>query len=215
MSILVCLEGIEHGNRFYTSCSDKDEDHTRLKDGTVAYKVLGYADTPDEALEILHGPGHNSFEKRKEIFGKYLERMEKDHPGLFTQSDINDLSTRIAFHESDEEQNGSFVYYAKYDTEYHSFLSMGWNAVEKNCPALIEKLINRDLDDSHTLLGIVQEQDINEIFRKFQGEIWSPNGEANDLLDKLGIEHTSMSVGDIIIKKDKLYFCDLQGWKEL
>jgi len=103
MSKFVCLEGIEHGNKFYTSHSD-GKDPSKLWDGTVAYRVLGYADTPDEALEILHGPGHNSFEKRKEIFGKYLERMEKDHPGFFSEADIEDITTRLAFNGSDEQK---------------------------------------------------------------------------------------------------------------
>lgn len=31
-----------------------------------------------------------------------------------------------------------------------------------------------------------------------QGENWSPNGEAKELIRPLGLKHTSMSVGDII-----------------
>lgn len=48
------FEGIKAGNRFY-SLNCPDEDQTRLSDGTVAYRILGYADTPDEALDIIEG----------------------------------------------------------------------------------------------------------------------------------------------------------------
>jgi hypothetical protein len=40
----VCLEGLKEGNRFFTT-NTPGEDPTKLFDGTVAYKVLGYADT--------------------------------------------------------------------------------------------------------------------------------------------------------------------------
>jgi hypothetical protein len=33
---------------------------------------------------------------------------------------------------------------------------------------------------------------------RFQGENWSPNGEARDLILAKGLRHTSMSVGDVI-----------------
>lgn len=50
--IYVVLEGIMAKNRFYTmNC--KNEDPTKLKDGTVAYRVLGYANTGDKARQII------------------------------------------------------------------------------------------------------------------------------------------------------------------
>jgi len=43
----VLLEGIENFNRFYSS--NTDDDPTKLFDGTVAYRIIGYADTSEEA----------------------------------------------------------------------------------------------------------------------------------------------------------------------
>lgn len=40
--------------------------------------------------------------------------------------------------------------------------------------------------------------ELENIFRECQGEIWSPYGEARDLINALGLTHTSMSVGDVI-----------------
>jgi hypothetical protein len=47
----VILEGIKEGNRFYTTNTSKDP--TRGNTGEVWYKILGYVDTPEEAVEKL------------------------------------------------------------------------------------------------------------------------------------------------------------------
>lgn len=39
---------------------------------------------------------------------------------------------------------------------------------------------------------------LNDIYRYCQAEVWSPNGEAVPLIKTLGLEHTSMSMGDVI-----------------
>jgi hypothetical protein len=50
----VILEGIDAGNRFFTA-NTQGKDQTRLADGTVAYTVLGYANTIREAQIFLYG----------------------------------------------------------------------------------------------------------------------------------------------------------------
>lgn len=53
MHKFVILEGIKEGNRFFTMY-DPTRDYRYLKDGTVAYNIVGYADTIQEAqLKIL------------------------------------------------------------------------------------------------------------------------------------------------------------------
>jgi hypothetical protein len=37
------------------------------------------------------------------------------------------------------------------------------------------------------------------VFHQMQGEIWSPAGEARALIESKGLQHTSMSVGDVIV----------------
>jgi hypothetical protein len=44
--------------------------------------------------------------------------------------------------------------------------------------------------------------DLEEVFFLMQGEQWSPNGEARELIELLGLRHTSMSVGDLIHRID-------------
>lgn len=39
---------------------------------------------------------------------------------------------------------------------------------------------------------------LEQLFHDMQGEIWSPNGEARGLIERKGLRHTSMSVGDVV-----------------
>ena len=52
MPEFVVLEGLKEGNRFYSPYTEGD-DPTRLYDGTIAYKLLGFANTDEEARAII------------------------------------------------------------------------------------------------------------------------------------------------------------------
>jgi len=49
----VALEGIKHGSRFLTTYRDGD-DPTKSGKGETWYRVLGYADTYEEAIRIIY-----------------------------------------------------------------------------------------------------------------------------------------------------------------
>jgi hypothetical protein len=53
----VILKGIEEGNRFFTT-NTPGYDHTKLVDGTVAYHIIGYANTVAEAQIKLYGKSY-------------------------------------------------------------------------------------------------------------------------------------------------------------
>ena len=72
-----------------------------------------------------------------------------------------------------------------------------------------------NLDETHVLLGKIKENDKEDIFGLMQGGNWSPMGEANGLIGKKGLRHTSMSVGDIIKIGNKVLMVDGMGFKEL
>jgi hypothetical protein len=40
---------------------------------------------------------------------------------------------------------------------------------------------------------------LQRVFDEMQGENWSPNGEARPLIEAKGLQHTSMSVGDVVV----------------
>ncbi len=50
----VILEGIEHGNRFFSTYTE-GEDPTKSAEGETWYKILGYADSVGEAQIKLYG----------------------------------------------------------------------------------------------------------------------------------------------------------------
>lgn len=55
-----------------------------------------------------------------------------------------------------------------------------------------------NLTQTHVKVRELVADDLNDVYRIQQGEVWSPNGEERRLIEKLGLHHTSMSVGDVI-----------------
>jgi|GEM_PF-1571115 len=57
---------------------------------------------------------------------------------------------------------------------------------------------------------------LSKIFYTFQGEIWSPNGEAHDTIRMAhNVWHTSMSIGDVVEIGGIAYACCWKGWKKM
>jgi hypothetical protein len=54
MSQFIILQGLVEGNRFFTD-HVKGKDQTKLADGSLAYRVIGYAETVEEAQTKLYG----------------------------------------------------------------------------------------------------------------------------------------------------------------
>jgi hypothetical protein len=75
--------------------------------------------------------------------------------------------------------------------------------------------VYKPITETHTLLGEVDMTDLDEIFYKMQGEIWSPEGEARELIIRKGLNHTSMSVGDVVEMDGELFVCDRVGWNKV
>ena len=72
------------------------------------------------------------------------------------------------------------------------------------------------LQATHTRLCEVEADSLDEAWRQMQAENWSPNGEARPLLERLGLSHTSMSVGDVIQDENGTYWeCLDLGWRPI
>jgi len=80
-----------------------------------------------------------------------------------------------------------------------------------------EELTLESMKESHVFLRTVEAIDKDDAYIRMQGEYWSPNGEAQAQLDQLGLEHTSMSIGDVLVevKSRQAWQCDRYGWKEV
>jgi hypothetical protein len=56
-----------------------------------------------------------------------------------------------------------------------------------------------DLAATHVHVKDIEARGLNAVYHDMQGEVWSPNGEARELIESKGLKHTSMSVGDVIV----------------
>lgn len=78
----------------------------------------------------------------------------------------------------------------------------------------IPRLTVASMQSSHVRLCEVEADSLDDAWQQMQGENWSPNGNARPLLERLGLSHTSMSVGDAIRDEDGTYWeCLDLGWR--
>lgn len=71
------------------------------------------------------------------------------------------------------------------------------------------------LPTTHAPVAVVQAADLDEVFYKMQGENWSPDGEAIPLIEALGLSHTTMCVGDVVVVDGGGYMVAGMGWQTL
>ena len=71
--------------------------------------------------------------------------------------------------------------------------------------------------NEYVALPEIEANDLEDVFFKMQGEVWSPHGEARDLILSLGLHHTSMSINDIVydVEADKYWLVGVFGFLPL
>lgn len=86
------------------------------------------------------------------------------------------------------------VFYNVYYRKNPTFME---NPKFKEEDALVEEIIGKEYVH---VSGFWEKKamKLDEIWKLMQGEVWSPEGEARELIELLGLKHTSMSVGDLI-----------------
>jgi hypothetical protein len=73
-----------------------------------------------------------------------------------------------------------------------------------------------EVADLFAFVGMQWAEDKDHVFATMQGEVWSPNGEARDLIRGLGLRHTSMSVGDLVMdEQGNVFEVAPFGWNEV
>lgn len=74
-----------------------------------------------------------------------------------------------------------------------------------------------NLGETHVWLMDLEAENLEDVFKKMQGEKWSPNGEARQLILSKGFRHTSISVGDVVydVEADKYFEVDMIGFREI
>ncbi len=89
--------------------------------------------------------------------------------------------------------------------------------------ALYQKDFGKFVDKSPSVYQIIEEfapvaqvdaENIEDAWMIMQAPCWSPNGEASPRIKELGLQHTSMSMGDVFynVEKGTFHFCRMVGW---
>jgi hypothetical protein len=121
-----------------------------------------------------------------------------------------DLLTSVAAHIDPRYGTGTTkVWYMKPDFFRDGNMGHEW-LVERN---LVPSLAT--IEKTHTLVGTLDVSDPEDAYQMMQGENWSPRGEARGLIAGLGLQHTSMSVGDIVESAGVLFLVEGGGFKRL
>ena len=122
---------------------------------------------------------------------------------------LNDASDRIG--EEALAEGSTEIWYAHPDVARDLHIA---TMVEEEGEDLIPETYE-DLSDTHVHLGSVAETDLETIFRLMQGLFWSPQGEARALIEKKGLIHTSMNVGDVIVVDGVMHMVESMGFSRL
>ena len=101
------------------------------------------------------------------------------------------------------------IWYMKQDFFRDGLMGYDWLQKKDLLP------IKANIGLTHIWLGGIAEHNPSRIFNMMQGESWSPDGQANSLIRSRRLEHTSMSVGDIIKVGGRVFLVDSVGFKEL
>ena len=85
--------------------------------------------------------------------------------------------------------------------KFKAWYGKSWTQGDKQEYVMVREFEAKDLDDA---------------FMKMQADIWSPRGEAHSSLEKLGVKHTSMSVGDVLQdEKGAYHLIEIFGFQRL
>jgi hypothetical protein len=109
----------------------------------------------------------------------------------------------------DYEDGNTQIWYQKSDFARDGMMGLSWLAKLGKVPH------PGKLNQTHVLLGNIRERNPEKIYEMMQANNWSPVGEARLLIQSKGIDHTSMSVGDIVIIGGKTLFVDISGFKDM
>ena len=77
-----------------------------------------------------------------------------------------------------------------------------------------ENLTTKNITETHVVLTKDEFKSLDHAFSYMQGEVWNPNGAANGWVSHLGLNHASMSVGDVLedCNTGEYFQCASIGW---
>lgn len=157
--------------------------------------------------------------RKEDVPVKLLEKLEKKAEGYKSAhtagvvqvqqfESLND-ATFVVENSASFTKGSTEIWYMKPDFFRDGTMGYEWLEKQGRLPDV------NDLKDTHNLLGVIRETNLETIFEIMQGEYWSPRGQARSLIQKKGLHHTSMSVGDIIVVHGEVFMVDSTGFRRV
>lgn len=110
---------------------------------------------------------------------------------------------------------GTKIWYAKKERQAVTARMLFRGFFTDDDPDLKELPTRESLSKDYVLVGEIGEKELEVVFIAMQGEMWSPNGEAREMIEALGLGHTSLSVGDVIEVDGVMWLVAPVGFKRL
>jgi len=103
------------------------------------------------------------------------------------------------------------VYYMKAEFFRKGLMGYDWLREKSLLPDLA------DLGKTHEFMKLIEARSLEDVYFKMQGEDRSPTGEAREFVVSKGVQHTSMSVGDIAVDHSSrvAFILDRMGFRFL
>lgn len=99
------------------------------------------------------------------------------------------------------------IYYARNPFDY-------WSCVLPT--SKLPPIVPNNLDETHAFVREIEAPDLGDVYQQMQADNWSPSGEARHIINRLGLYHTSLSMGDIAENEDgQKWILLLDGWIKL
>jgi hypothetical protein len=179
-----------------------------LDDGTqfvinspAATKILGMFDKLKPDSKLLMQQVLNKQDGIRQILGHLGESLEEDVT-LVEAEQYNSLNDVYP-------SGGTEIWYWKEDFARDAMMGAKFMAKQGVMPT------PDSVPNNYVLIGKIRETNPDKIFHMMQGEIWSPEGQARNMIRASGTGHTSMSVGDIIHVGNKWLMVDRYGFHAL
>lgn len=131
--------------------------------------------------------------------------MRYSHPRVYQR--LADAADRLGDERYRDGRMG--IWYAR--AEVHRDFYGGLAAAQKQGYSITRETLGK----THVHLGNIEADDEETAFALMQGDYWSPAGAANQWLRSIGLDHTSMFVGDVIDINGQLLFVEVEGFSML
>jgi len=179
---------------------DNTPEEEEMTDELLGYKPHNVSDYTDEEFDYASAERDYADREDMEQNPEDYENSGEEQPEEII--DEEGLSDYVDTPGSTE------IWYVK--PEYFRDFIHGYDDLQKYSPDKIPN--SNNLEKTHVLLGTIGETDPETIFHKLNN--WGGE-EVNKLLKTKGLDHTSMSVGDIVKIGGKAMMVDGRGFKDL